>query len=41
MTGITYDDADDATQQKLKVIGDHTRAACYLISDGKAVQARP
>ena len=34
MAGISYDYADDATKLKLKVIGDHTRAVCYLISDG-------
>ena len=34
MAGISYDDADDATKLKLKVIGDHTRAVAYLVSDG-------
>ena len=34
MAGISYDDVDEATKLKLKVIGDHTRAVTYLISDG-------
>ena len=34
MAKISYDDADEATKLKLKVIGDHTRAVAYLISDG-------
>jgi alanyl-tRNA synthetase len=34
MAGVSYDDVDDATKLKLKVIGDHTRAVVYLIADG-------
>jgi alanyl-tRNA synthetase len=34
MAGISYDGADEATKLKLKVMGDHTRAVVYLISDG-------
>lgn len=33
---VDYAKADEATRTKLKVIGDHTRAVVYLISDGVA-----
>lgn len=31
---ISFTESDDATKTNLKVIGDHTRAVVYLISDG-------
>lgn len=34
LAGIDYFAADAATKTSLKVIGDHTRAVTYLISDG-------
>ena len=34
IAGIDYQSADPTTQTALKVIGDHTRAVAYLISDG-------
>lgn len=34
MAKVDYAKADEATKTKLKVIGDHTRAVTYLISDG-------
>ncbi|MEW5317397.1 MAG: hypothetical protein WDW38_008695 [Sanguina aurantia] len=34
LAGVSYHTADAATQTALKVIGDHTRAVTYLISDG-------
>ena len=34
MAGVDYASAPEATRQRLKVIGDHTRAVTYLISDG-------
>jgi alanyl-tRNA synthetase len=32
--GLEYDACDEARKQQLKVIGDHTRAVVYMISDG-------
>ena len=34
LANIDYAAADEVTQTRLKVIGDHTRAVSYLISDG-------
>ncbi|KAF5841375.1 tRNA synthetases class II (A)-domain-containing protein [Dunaliella salina] len=34
LAGVNYATADNATKTSLKVIGDHTRAVTYLISDG-------
>ena len=34
LANIDYASADEATKTRLKVIGDHTRAVTYLISDG-------
>ncbi|KAG1668819.1 hypothetical protein FOA52_004913 [Chlamydomonas sp. UWO 241] len=34
LAGVDYHTADKATKAALKVIGDHTRAVVYLISDG-------
>ncbi len=34
LAGIAYGEADAQTKTALKVIGDHTRAVTYLISDG-------
>jgi len=34
LAGVSYATADEATKTSLKVIGDHTRAVTYLISDG-------
>lgn len=34
LAGINYHAADEATKTALKVIGDHTRAVAYLLSDG-------
>ncbi|KMT01285.1 hypothetical protein BVRB_9g213020 [Beta vulgaris subsp. vulgaris] len=34
LANVSYVVADDSTKTKLKIIGDHIRAAVYLISDG-------
>ncbi|KAL3383222.1 hypothetical protein AABB24_002629 [Solanum stoloniferum] len=34
LANVSYALADDSTKTKLKIIGDHTRAVVYLISDG-------
>lgn len=34
LAGLDYHTADEATKTALKVIGDHTRAVTYLLSDG-------
>ena len=34
LANIDYASADEVTKTRLKVIGDHTRAVTYLISDG-------
>jgi alanyl-tRNA synthetase len=34
MAGIDYNACNDVQKQQLKVIGDHTRAVSYMISDG-------
>jgi len=34
LAGISYASADETTKTRLKVMGDHTRAVVYLISDG-------
>jgi alanyl-tRNA synthetase len=34
LAGVDYAASDDTTRTALKVIGDHTRAVTYLISDG-------
>ena len=34
LVGTTYAEADEAGKTALKVIGDHARAAVYLVSDG-------
>ncbi len=34
LANLDYATADEVTKTRLKVIGDHTRAVTYLISDG-------
>ncbi len=34
LAGVDYHGADAATRTALRVIGDHTRAVVYLLSDG-------